>query len=232
MKTILFSFFIAMLAVGGASAWYDTKYDTVVTTWPDGKPKEYYTRMCYEGSGLDFLPHGQYSSWYENGQLKNQGHYDWERKYGTWIKWYDDGCRMEEITYIYGLRDGRCIKWHADGTLRLIGHFAADLKHGLWAEKRQGEDVGNPWLLFLYVEFYYHGDLLVKLEGEQGRFLQDKNAHYNEELDLWVEWKRDNKSDHLKNYLWFDIGKKINGEKVGIWVRLDAQGNIIKIINY
>jgi antitoxin component YwqK of YwqJK toxin-antitoxin module len=242
MRSILLLFLLLFLFVSSAFCWDETKYDTVIVRWENGNLKEYYTRAWHTGNEAGFKPHGQYKSWYENGQLKENGCYRWNRKIGTWIDWDENGNRMKEVSYIdggydprrgeYSTINGQYIEWYPDNTVKTIGYYQDGLKCGLWINKIEGDDLNNPDLLMNSVDYYYRDTLLVKLEGKQGDGLNDSPVYYNADMDQWIEWKRRNTSNWLANYLDFYVGKKIEGKKNGKWLHLDSRGEIVDINIY
>jgi hypothetical protein len=48
----------------------------------------------------NYVRHGSYNSWYENGQKKIQGKYVMGRRHGTWTMWNEKGKRIAEIQYL------------------------------------------------------------------------------------------------------------------------------------
>jgi antitoxin component YwqK of YwqJK toxin-antitoxin module len=231
MKSVLNYILLLLLVANVSMAWDETRYDTVSTTWPNGNQKEFSTRYWHMGNEKGFQPHGQYSQWYENGRMKEDGRYNWSTKIGSWIKWSDDGGRTEEAVLINGERHGMYIQWHSERNIKTIGHYKYGQMHGLWTFRKPGDDLNNSFLYTDSVQFYYEGALLVELEGYTGKFIHEENSFYNDELQIWIEWKRLNSIDWLNNYLWFDLGNKIDGKKDGKWIRLNHRGEILEI-NY
>jgi hypothetical protein len=242
MRTVIFLILLFVLISSTAFAWFETLYDTVEVRWGNGNLKEYYTRAWFTGNDDGFHPNGQYRSWYENGQLKENGFYRWNRKIGTWIKWDEKGNRQEEISYIdggydskrgdYSTINGQYIEWYPNNTVKTIGHYRDDLKCGLWINKIASDDPNNPNLLIESVDYCFRDTLLVNLEGKQGEWLNDTTVFYNAAMDLWVEWKRNNYGDWLGVYTDFYVGKKIDGKKNGKWLHLDSRGEIVDINIY
>jgi antitoxin component YwqK of YwqJK toxin-antitoxin module len=242
MRAIIYFILLFILISSTAFAWWETRYDTVEVRWGNGNLKEYYTRAWFTGHEDGYKPHGQYKSWYENGQLKEDGCYRWNRKIGTWIKWDENGSRQEEISYCDGGYDpmrgnfstinGQYIEWYPGNIIKTIGYFKNDLKYGLWINKIASDDPNNPDLLIKSVDYYYKDTLLVKLEGHQGERLNDTAVFYNAEMDLWTEWKRNNYADWLGVYTDFYIGKKIDGKKNGKWLHLDSCGETVDMVFY
>ncbi|MCX6830134.1 MAG: hypothetical protein NT002_12790 [candidate division Zixibacteria bacterium] len=242
MRTMRIISFLIVLSSSTVFAWEATKYDTVEVRWENGNLREYYTRACFEGYGDTFQPHGQYKSWFENGQLKENGTYRWNRRIGTWIKWDENGNRREETTYIdnaielpdnfYSALNGQYIEWYPDNTVKTIGYYKYNSKYGLWIIKRQGDDRNNPNLMIDSVDYYYRDTLLVRLEKRDGEWLHSTNEYYNAEMDLWIEWKRTHNNDWLRYYTDFYIGRKVNDKRDGKWLHLDPRGEIVDVMIY
>lgn len=126
------------------------------TSWPDGSPKEIWTRTV--NSNGDTLHHGTYSSWYASAVLQEQGEYAHGKRVGTWTRWYDTdpATRLWEGEYVADLKEGRWVYWpdpshahmqpstdtHTDGHdhhsshvepwPRKYAHYRAGVAHGEW----------------------------------------------------------------------------------------------------
>ena len=53
----------------------------------------------WEGVWKDSLHDGQWTFWYENGQMKAKGSYILDEKDGQWTTWYDNGKTESKIAY-------------------------------------------------------------------------------------------------------------------------------------
>lgn len=224
MKAVIVTICFWLLAVS-ANAWYDTKYDTLEVHWPSGNLKEYVTRASHLGNEKGFLPHGIYRSYHENGQLGEEGHYDYNVKIGSWNYWDSKGNRTRDIIYKEGILSCQYCEWHPDHRLKLVGHYSNGKKNGLWIRTRRTTD----FMVFLNsAQYFIDGILLVDLEEYPGKSLHAENKFYNIELDLWVEWKRGNYWRSLYNYQEFSIGEKIEGLKSGEWQVRNSNGELIR----
>ncbi len=47
--------------------------------------------LISKGSFVNGKPDGLWTSWYKNGQMKEEGHYKKGVKNGMWVEWYQDG---------------------------------------------------------------------------------------------------------------------------------------------
>lgn len=216
---ILVVLVVSFLFHGTASGWYPTDYDTVSVTYPDGQLKEYYTRAWYLGNEKGFHPHGLYTSWYETGQLKEQGNYDWNKKIGPWIEWNEEGTRIVEANYWDGKLHGMYIERYPDNTLKVLVNYKNGKKYGLWVERKQGEDIDNPDL-FIEFERLYFDDRILMIKYENSKFVASVPEYYNKELNLFVEWSF--------NSPYYSFGARVDGNKDGKWLKIDRMGNILK----
>lgn len=80
--------------------------------------------LISRGSYLNGLPEGLWTSWYENGQMKEEGHYKEGLKTGMWVEWYDDGEIMWKGEWEDGLRQVKHLENRAKVTF--IGHEHMD----------------------------------------------------------------------------------------------------------
>ena len=110
---------------GWAKTMSDSEYGKGLTQFKDGKI-----------SGL-------YTTWYENGQKKDEltckdGQLD-----GLWTRWYENGQKSSEETYKDGKSDGPHTSWHENGQKAAEGTSkdgkAVDGSEKYWNSK--GEEV-------------------------------------------------------------------------------------------
>ncbi len=79
-------------------------------------------------SGL--LLHGQFKSSYQDGQLKEKGHYKNGLKTGVWKQWHTNGELKEVLTYRMGRLHGKALKYDQEGRLILSGQYKKGKRHG------------------------------------------------------------------------------------------------------
>ena len=82
---------------GWAKTMSDSEYGKGLTQFKDGKI-----------SGL-------YTTWYENGQKKDELTYKDGQLDGLWTRWYENGQKSSEETYKDGKSDGPHTSWHENG---------------------------------------------------------------------------------------------------------------------
>ncbi len=231
MKKILICLFLIILSSTISYAWYETRYDTIKTVWTSYNLKEFTTRYWFTGNENGFQPHGQHSIWHENGHLKEDKYFDQNSGIGSWIKWSEEGKRIEESILVKNKRHGLFIQWHDDGNIKTFGNYKEDRKHGLWTYRQSGGDMNNWFMYIDSVQFYLDDTLVVELEQTNLTTVHKQNSYFNEELGIWIEWGTHNCVDWKENYLWFDIGQKIDNQRDGKWIKLNQYGEIQEI-NY
>jgi antitoxin component YwqK of YwqJK toxin-antitoxin module len=60
--------------------------------------------LVARGSYVDGKKDGLWTSWYKNGQMKEEGRYKGGVKYGMWVEWYQDGDIMWKGEWKNGVR--------------------------------------------------------------------------------------------------------------------------------
>ncbi len=221
MKSILISIMASLLLASAAKAWWKTDYDTVQTVWPNGHLQEWYTRASFSGNERGFVKHGQYRSWHENGQLAEEGRYEWGAQDGVWIIWAENGQRLAEATYRKGVLHGRSISWHADDAESEILYYTDGKLHGLCTWFKPGEDPSNPGLNMTGQKFYLYGEECLDFcLGKTYGPCCPESSFYIRRLELWIETN--------KGCTQFNVGRKIAGKKHGKWVRYSFDGSIIE----
>ena len=111
------------------------------------------TKMS-EGDMWDGLEMGQWTSWYENGNIQSIGYYVQGRKdslwqwydevgiltgsgmydedveHGTWMHHYPGGVVSDSGSYLEGLQEGLWKYYHENGSLKYAVHYKAGKMHG------------------------------------------------------------------------------------------------------
>lgn len=80
--------------------------------------------LISKGSYVNGLPEGLWTSWYKNGQMKEEGHYKEGRKTGMWVEWYEDGEIMWKGVWENGRRQIEHLQNKAN--VSFIGHELTD----------------------------------------------------------------------------------------------------------
>ena len=70
------------------------------------------------------LLHGDYNSFYKNGQLKESGRFVLGLKHGKWTEWTSDGYIYKIVHWNKGIRHGETIEYDGNGEIMSIITFA------------------------------------------------------------------------------------------------------------
>jgi antitoxin component YwqK of YwqJK toxin-antitoxin module len=78
--------------------------------------------------------HGQWQSWYPNGQLQVRAAYDHDvpANQSTWAWWYQNGQQAVEGHYRDGQQHGRWVWWHTNGQKKLEGEYVMSEPSDRW----------------------------------------------------------------------------------------------------
>lgn len=228
MRLTLVIAFILIVPAAGVSGWWDAKVDTVEVHYADSGLKEQYQTAYSFGNEITFR-HGFYRSWYANGRMEREGHYELGLRCGVWILWDSTGNRVEEVNFADNLEHGSAIEWNANGTVKKKLNYRNGELHGLCSWMKDDYAVvdffNNPNLTLEREVFYLDGKELVTLKEKGSKEYESscsdhKSPYYNPDLDLWVEWK-------MKGCCFF-VGHKVDGRKNGMWVLWTKTGEMKK----
>jgi hypothetical protein len=226
MRAQILILVLSVIGPSNALAWWSTIVDTVEVRYTNGQLKEQY-RLITFGGNEEARKSGFYRSWYENGQLEQEGQYGGDLKNGTWIEWDGAGRRIKEVSYIGGKKHGREIEWNTNQTIKKSLQYRNGNLHGKCTWRKDEYNINdffnNACLTVVVERFYVEGALLVTLVAEtdkpcvEGLSCGSPVPYYNSEYDLWIEWNNGCRE--------FYVGQKINGEKDGKWTLWTANGD-------
>ena len=92
---------------------------------------------------------GRWTSWHENGQVREVGEYSMGAEVGDW-SWFDDnGQRIAVGTFVDGQREGAWTFWYSGGTKQMDARYEGGQGAGNWV--LYYED-GSPWAEGSYVD--------------------------------------------------------------------------------
>lgn len=84
--------------------------------------------LAARGSYADGVQDGLWTSWYPNGQMKEEGHYENGMKSGMWVEWYEDGAIMWKGEWKDGVRLIEYLGAKAEVTLPGMEHLSGVLE--------------------------------------------------------------------------------------------------------
>jgi len=214
-------------------AWWASRVDTVENYYSDGKIKEQYQTLYWEGNDSNTKT-GFYRSWHSNGKLDWDGNYQADLKVGTWVRWDSTGRRTDEVSYVAGMKHGAEIEWLPNGIFKKRLYYHYGVLQGLctWNQDNATYDgqYNNPNLNTLKEFFCLDGKEIVPITEEVHEDINGYpcssalNPYYNDDLDLWVEWK----TTECKFY----VGKQVDGKKQGLWTLWSSTGEIMRVDFY
>ena len=112
---------------GGGEAGTAPKLETV-TEWFDAAQ----TKKKAEGDMLLGQREGEWTWWYESGQVAVRAQFAKGEATGTWVEWHGNGQKASEITWAGNeIRDGLARMWYPNGRLRNEGTFEKNTPVGL-----------------------------------------------------------------------------------------------------
>ena len=82
------------------------------------------------GSYVNGIQHGEFTSFYDNGQIKERGNYVNGKKHGEFTSYYDSGQVEERENFVDGKKHGKYAWYYNNGMVKGQGHFVDGKKHG------------------------------------------------------------------------------------------------------
>ncbi|MGM0665726.1 MAG: toxin-antitoxin system YwqK family antitoxin [Bacteroidota bacterium] len=146
--------------------------------------------------------HGKWKNFYENGEVKEEGEYDYNRRTGAWTfynrggsivqtgtyrngrpeglwKWYyPEGSILREEAYFQGKRDGMFIEYSRDGDIISQGEYLDGERNGDWKVKIGDHTEEGNYIIGLRDGLWKYNDD----EGNvlyRGRYIQDNPDGYH-----------------------------------------------------
>ena len=89
------------------------------------------TLATYSQEG-DPVKHGDWISWYSNGQPKLEGQYDRDVPTGEFTWWHENGQKSLVASYKDGKKHGAWTWWHPSGLKSIQGEYAGDTPVSNW----------------------------------------------------------------------------------------------------
>lgn len=98
--------------------------------WPDGTLR--LRREGYRTPDNDFVDHGRYTRWYDNGVREYDATYVRGQLDGVERQWHRNGRLRCEQEFVAGVRHGLRRVWDPEGRLRIEEHYAHGKPDGTW----------------------------------------------------------------------------------------------------
>lgn len=75
---------------------------------------------------------GEYIDKYANGIVKFRGNFRFGERHGQWFSFYPDGKLWSEMHYDKGLRHGPNLTYYENGNIRYSGYYKMDQADSVW----------------------------------------------------------------------------------------------------
>jgi antitoxin component YwqK of YwqJK toxin-antitoxin module len=151
--------------------------------------------------------HGSYRSWFENGRMEGEAHYDEGVREGRARLWNEKGQLLKETRFRKGLADGPATEWYPNGNMERRTSWRAGKRQGqveTWFASGKRKGIGT------YEQGERSGTFVVWWES--GKKRQETNYKMGEPNGWWVEW-RENGDESKKAY--FRNGRASRGPDSG-----------------
>lgn len=154
-------------------SFYFRSSQNIECKYDNGQTKEKY--FVKKDSRGNFIKHGLYQSWHQNGMLEQSGKYKFNKLDGALTSWDQDGKKYSEVLYRKG--DSKYIKtFYDNGQLQQQAFYKYDLLNGVY--KCYNSD-GSFAEIGTYMNDNHHGFVVSGLQGGKALTL---NFYQNGEL--------------------------------------------------
>jgi hypothetical protein len=107
----------------------------------NGNPAERYTVKEFDDN---YLKHGNYLSWHENGVKNESAVFVRGNLNGKYESWYENGQIKKKGVFANSERHGKWCKWHENGRVELTGECDGGKKCGRWfVYDDAGKEIGR-----------------------------------------------------------------------------------------
>ena len=208
--------------------------------YDDGNIK---SSISYSERGWNSYRNGLTTEWYQNGQKKFEGNYNYDESIGEWIEWYANGQLKSKGTYNYGYKIGEWIEWYVNGIIDIKKDYGGgeNKKEIRYYENGQIKSKNNYYLEIsgiryyneCYFEFKQGKQMSWYESGEiesEGNYVITKNQResydgtYSSSTGTTISYYKNGQIKLTKRYL-------LN-EKQGLWVEFFEDGSVKSEINY
>lgn len=161
---------------------------------------------------------GQWTYYYPNGKVQQKGSYSNDKLTGIWRWYYETGELLKEEYYIYGKLDGECIEYSVTGEVITKGKYIEGYMEGEWIYI-----VGDQKHIGKYV--------MGEKNGTWNSFYIDENT--KSFTGDFIHGNPDGKhqffypNGELKEERYYQ-----EGQKVRAWSKYNEKGELIVVVKY
>ena len=242
------------IKVGKWSSWHDNgqikSEGSFYNCWKDDDLVDEGIKGCYPGDlkvgadiQIDFYPDeddfdddfrfakkGNWTEWYENGQIKSKGRYKDLVYDGKWTFWHENGQKSSEGIYKDSYKYGKHTTWHETGYKKSeyfhkempknkdkmqYSSFEEDRYYSIGTDDPEDGDYSMSVGIYYYQDNkYYHGK--CSEWDEDGQITIDLNY---KDGQMWDgNWSgTESRSDWGEEGVWKSAGHYKNGEREDKW---------------
>lgn len=197
----------------------------VTVKYDKGSVKRKFQQKVFENGDVRY--HGEFSEWWDNGELWKKGRFEDGKQAGEWKFFtHDEGTLAKQGSYIDGRPDGDWTYFRKDGTRQRIESYADGQRNGVWIEfDLTGE---FPMQEFNFLDGKRHGPSTKWFPPKKGEKVRRK----------YREIEYDEGRQHGKASEWYATGQiktEIHfkgGKRHGRAAQWDPSGSRVNAMNF
>jgi antitoxin component YwqK of YwqJK toxin-antitoxin module len=125
--------------------------------------------------GKRHIKSGHWRSWYDNGQICEEGDYQDNKQTGHWRSWYSNGQICQEGDYQDGKPTGHWREWYSNGQICQEGDYQDGKQTGHWrwwydnGQMLEEDDYRDGKRISHWREWYDNGQMLGEGDYQDGQ---------------------------------------------------------------
>ncbi len=159
--------------------------DKKETFYENGKIQERYFVKEYDGN---FLKHGTFTRWYDDGMKAEEIEYVKGKKNGPYTLWYPNGVKKVEGSFVNDNFDDDFTAWYESGQKRLTVQFDEGNREGKWTRY---DEKGEVMVTASFNDGKLHGKIIGSLtRGFGGTMPYEFKAKFKKGNPVWERRSR------------------------------------------
>jgi antitoxin component YwqK of YwqJK toxin-antitoxin module len=200
---------------GGKGAGSEARTE-IVTMWFDAAE----TKKKFEGPVSLGQKEGEWTWWYDNGQIAVRAQFEGGEATGLWTEWHQNGQKKSEITWAGSeTRTGPARIWYPNGRLSNEGTFDANVPVGVHTRYYPN---GQLHVTETYVDGVIEGSLLEFYDT--GAKKKEGELSANKQVGPWISYYPDGAKQSEGDYA--------DDVQVGTWTFWHPTGEVMQESNY
>jgi len=193
-------FIFSFLLMGALGSLMAQETVELKKDYPNGKP------LIRAFITADSSYHGPFESYYSNGNIKEKGRFEHNKRVGLWLQYYKTGDTLSLVNYT----NGPFKMWYEDKKIHVVGQIVNEEKQGVFLEyhpngKIKSEEVFEHSKLNGNCKYHNEEGKIIEIhayknglfDGEWTSFYPNGNKRMQgfyvqgNKSDLWREWYLD-----------------------------------------